>query len=100
MKDLETFESFIARHMEMGEKLPFAKVNRRKQIVMAYTAEELQVVSTARSDGTLARMTEDPSLLSACAEATAADATSRCRAELKHLEELQMLSSISASSSS
>ena len=100
MSDLETFDSFIARQMEEGEKISFAKVSRRKNIVMAYTSDELQTVSTARSDGTLARMSEDPSLLSACAEATAADATARCKAELKHLEELQMLSSATASSSS
>ena len=100
VKDLETFESFTARHMEMGERLSTDTINRRKKIVMAYTSEELQVVSQARSDGTLTRLGESPAMLAACAEATAADATARCRAELKHLEELQMLSGLSASSSS
>ena len=99
MDDIETFEAFVERHMATGKPLPIKTVERRKGIVSAYTATELQVVTNARSEGVLKRLLDSPSVLSAYAEDSAAEATARCKAELRHLEELQMLSSASASSS-
>ena len=56
-------------------------------------------MTNARDEGILKRLLDSPSVLAAHAEESAAEAAARCKAELRHLEELQMLSSASASSS-
>ena len=90
VEDSESFDSFVARQMEMhGEgKVPFSAVTRRKEIVCAYTALELQTVTDARKNGILDRLLENPTMLSDYAEESASDAAARCKAELQHLEEL------------
>ena len=97
--DLETSDNFLTKaNQETADRplggLSKAEVRKRINIISTYKAEELQLVTTAREDGTLKRLMSDVIFMSQQLEIEAMETRRQSTQAAKQHDELVMLQTL------